>query len=191
MNNINSEEVNIEEIKDLENAVKKYPDFPKKGILFYDIFSIHRDPSLNLKLFENSVRKIRSDCMKKNIEFNTIIGLESRGFIVGIMLANLFNVSFVPIRKKNKLPGIKASAVYTTEYSCDEMEIQKDSISCDSKVLIVDDLLATGGTMKVAEKLVSECGGVIASYFVVFEIKFLNGRNCLTQPSNLISLMDI
>lgn len=189
--NDNNDEVKKEEIEELENAVKKFPDFPKKGILFYDIFSLHKDPEMNNKLFENSVRKIRGVAKQNGIEFNVILGLESRGFIVGIMLAHLFNVSFVPVRKKNKLPGEKAKATYTTEYSTDEMEIQKDSLNSESKVMIVDDLLATGGTLRVAEKLVAECGAQVTSYYVVFEIGVLKGRDTLQKPGNLISLITI
>lgn len=184
-------DVNDAELKEIETSVSKYPDFPKKGILFYDIFSIHKNPALNSKMFQNSVRKIRQITKDKHIEFNTIVGLESRGFIIGIMLAHLFNVSFVPIRKTNKLPGEKARATYTTEYSTDEMEIQKESITSDSKIMVVDDLLATGGTIRVSEKLIAQCGGELTSYFVVFEIVGLKGRDTLAKPDNLISLINI
>ena len=190
MNNT-SEEINQDDIKELVNAVKKYQDFPKQGILFYDIFSLHKDPKLNTKLFENSFKKISSECKKNKIEFNTIVGLESRGFIIGIMLANMFNVSFVPVRKQNKLPGMKAGALYTTEYSSDKMEVQIDSIDNDSKVLLVDDLIATGGTMKVGEKLIEECGGRVTCYFVVFEIEFLKGKSGLKNSDSLINLITI
>jgi adenine phosphoribosyltransferase len=188
---VDNNDINDAELKEIETSVSKYPDFPKKGILFYDIFSIHRNPSLNSKMFQNAYRKIRQVSREKHLEFNTIVGLESRGFIIGIMLANLFNVSFVPIRKSNKLPGEKAKATYTTEYSSDEMEIQKESIRPDSKIMVVDDLLATGGTVRVSEKLIAECGGELACYFVVFEIVGLKGRETLAKPDNLISLINI
>jgi len=103
----------------------------------------------------------------------------------------MFNLPFVPIRKKNKLPGEKAIFSYKTEYSNDDMELQKDSINGNSKILVVDDLLATGGTFLAGEYLIKECGGSIAGYFVVFEIDGLKGRNRLAEPDALISLIHI
>lgn len=187
--------VNEEEVLLLKNNVAKYQDFPIKGILFYDIFSILSNSNLSKLLYKNSEIAILEYFIKSKKEFNLVIGLESRGFLLGSVLADRLNVGFVPIRKKSKkntkLPGNILSIDYTTEYSNDSFDLQEISINSNSKVLLIDDLIATGGSLEATEKLINKGGGVISATFCVFEIKGLNGRKKLTDPNSVISLIEI
>lgn len=189
-NELTDRELNVE-IEELKKTVKTYPDFPKKGVLFFDFFSLFLDYNDYSKLVDLSERKIRMYMQQNNQTFTHILGLESRGFIIGCLLAERFKIGFVPARKRNKLPGELIRKEYTTEYSTDIIEVQKNVLSANSRVLIVDDLLATGGTMKAASDLMEEVGVEHISYYVVFELGFLNGRNILNYPENLISLIDL
>ena len=132
---------------------KFYKDFPKEGVNFMDLFSLTAKPKVFEELIKGTVKVIDEELGADG--FNCIIGLESRGFILGPVLANHYKVPFVPIRKKGKLPGECHKQVYGTEYSKDVCELQKDSLVPGSKVLLIDDLMATGGTMKAAEQLIS------------------------------------
>lgn len=161
-----------EKLKKIEGLIKNVPDFPKKGILFRDIFPIMRDPATFGELID-----IMTDHIKENYkDVETIVGLDARGFIFGPMMAQKLGIGFIPIRKKGKLPGETVSASYTLEYGTDEFEAQIDSVSAGQKVVIVDDLLATGGTMSAAHKLMKSMGAVILECMVVIELADLNGR---------------
>lgn len=187
--------VNQEDIETLEKSIKKYPDFPIPGILFYDIFSILSCPKLSKIMYDNSVAVIKNYFSSKQIEFNYIVGLESRGFLIGAILAEKFNVGFVPIRKKNKkntkLPGEILSINYKTEYSEDAFDLQKISLNEESKVLLVDDVLATGGSLQATETLILSTGAKVVGTFCVFEAAFLNGKNKLQDPSSFLSLISV
>jgi len=154
----------------LKNLVADYPDFPKKGILFRDMFPILRDPkSMNLMLEEllNFSNKLKPDY---------IIGIESRGFIIGTALAIKQKVGFIPIRKKDKLPGDVVGVNYSLEYGEDRLEIQSDVFKKGAKVLLVDDLLATGGTANASSELIEKIGGNLVGCAFVIELLGLNGR---------------
>lgn len=155
------------EIKDLIRDVK---DFPIKGIVFKDITTLLKD-SVG---FETTLDKLYNSCKNKGI--TKVIGVESRGFIFGGALAAKLGAGFVPIRKPGKLPAEKISEEYTLEYGIDNIEIHTDALTNDDVVLIHDDLLATGGTMAAACKLVEKMGARIAQISFIIELDFLNGR---------------
>jgi adenine phosphoribosyltransferase len=173
------------------NSIRKIPDFPKHGILFYDIFSLLKDVSLTQKLFNISEGLIKKFCKKNNTVINAIVGLESRGFLLGIVLADRLKLPFVAIRKKNKLPGGVFKINYTTEYSSESFELQEGVLEPNSNVLLVDDLLATGGSLNAAEKLITTAGCKTVAYFVIFVISALKGSEKLDYPENLISMANI
>ncbi len=185
-------EINNEDIDLLKEKVNKIPDFPKKGILFYDIFSIFKNVELTQKLFNLAFNHIQNFLAETKQDISAIVGLESRGFLLGLVLADKLKLPFVPVRKKNKLPGQVYKIEYITEYSRDEFELQTGALEQNSNVLIVDDLLATGGTMKAAEQLITMSGSTVAGFFVVFEIEGLNGKEKLGEFSkNLITMIKI
>ena len=124
-------------------------------------------------------------------EVTAIVGLESRGFLLGLVIADRLKLPFVPIRKKNKLPGNLYKINYLTEYSQDQIELQADSLNENSKVFIVDDLMATGGTMKAAEDLIKMAKSEIVGYYSVFEIVALEGRKKLSNEDSLVTLIKI
>ena len=172
--------------------VKFYPDFPKKGVNFMDLFSLSSDPGLFKYINECTIKLIENEVGKAHVDFNVIVGLESRGFIQGPILAQHFGVPFVPIRKQGKLPGECHKQEYGTEYSKDVCEIQKDSLKVGAKVLIGDDLLATGGTLKAAEDLISKIEGTtVSASYCLFEIAVLKGREKLAgKMVSIVNLQD-
>jgi len=135
----------LEDLSRLKSEVDKIPNFPITGVLYYDIFSILRNPELTEILFRLCEKIILEYNNKSEEKFNTIVGLESRGFLLGMVFAKRLKLPFVPVRKKNRLPGECYEINFMTEYSCDTFEIQKNAISSESKIFIIDDLLATGG----------------------------------------------
>ena len=188
---IDIEEATQEELDLFHSLVKKVPDHPQKGVLFYDLFSILNSVEQTQKLFDYSIRKIKKFIATSKVEINTIVGLESRGFLLGLVLADRLKLPFVPIRKKNKLPGGVYKVNYVTEYSKDQFEIQVDALNENSKVLIVDDLLATGGSIRAAEDLIAMAKAETIAYFLVFEIVALEGKKKLSKPDNLLTLIPI
>ncbi|XP_041376026.1 adenine phosphoribosyltransferase-like [Gigantopelta aegis] len=170
-----SKDDRIEKIKEKIGA---YPDFPKPGIFFRDIFPVLLDPTTFRLLNAVLVEHIKTKCPGVQL----IIGLESRGFLFGPNLAQELNIGFVPIRKKGKLPGEVFGVEYKLEYGLDRFEIQKNSVKPGQKVVIVDDLLATGGTMKAACELMTMVKAEILECLVVIELDFLKGRDKLTKP---------
>lgn len=181
----------LDNLNRIETEIRKIPDFPKQGILFYDLFSILGNVELTqilFKIIEKVVKIIEENSEKK---INVILALESRGFIIGMVLAEKLKIPFVPLRKKNKLPGECYKVDYTTEYSQDTFELQKNVVNKDSNVLIVDDLLATGGTMKAAEDLLKIAGAEIAGFFTIFKIEFFNGNKKLDNSEKSVSLIKI
>jgi adenine phosphoribosyltransferase len=160
-------------IDTLKPLIREIPDFPKKGILFRDITPLLANPSgiaLAVELLANPFRG-------KNIDL--VVGAESRGFIFGTAVACCLSAGFVLVRKPGKLPHTKVSMTYDLEYGTDTLEMHADSIVKDQRVLIVDDLLATGGTMKACSDLVEQIGGKVVGLAVLIELAGLRGRDKL------------
>jgi len=155
----------------LKKLIREVPDFPKPGINFYDITTLLKDPN-GLKL---TIDALTDEYSSQKI--HTVIGVESRGFIFGAPLAYQLGAGFVPVRKPKKLPAETVSVSYELEYGSDTLEIHKDAIGEGHKVLIVDDLLATGGTARAVVDLVEKLGGDIVGLSFIVELNFLNGRN--------------
>ena len=159
--------------KKLEDYVVTIPDFPEPGIMFRDITSVIQDPN-GLKLAVDGLAGLLED-----VDFDLVIGPESRGFIFGVPVAYLRGKGFVPVRKKGKLPRETVSQKYDLEYGQAEVEMHKDAIQPGQKVVIVDDLIATGGSAEAAAKLVKKLGGQIVRMVFVMELAGLEGRKKL------------
>ena len=157
----------------LKNNLTVVPNFPKKGIMFQDIFSLIGKPEL-LKKITNEISKI---VKKENI--TKIIGIDARGFIFGSIVSNNNNIPFIPVRKKGKLPGAVYKKKYKLEYGYDQVELQKGSILKKDKILIVDDLIATGGTAIATAKLVENMSLKKISFMFVIDLHNLNGATML------------
>ena len=168
----------------LKNLICEIPDFPKPGILFRDICPI----LANQEALNNLINDLSS--IAKDLRPDLIAGIESRGFIIGTPLAFAIRKGFVPIRKPGKLPGEIISIDYTLEYGEDKLEVQIDSFSEGARVLIIDDLLATGGTASSAIKLVERAGGKVIGCLFVVELNNLCGRNLLPENIPIISLIN-
>ncbi|MEM0087115.1 MAG: adenine phosphoribosyltransferase [Candidatus Micrarchaeaceae archaeon] len=162
-------------IEYLKSKIRDIPDFPKQGILFRDITPLLKDG----KAFSLCIESMLEMVSDKKIDY--IAGIESRGFIIGAALAERLNVGFVPIRKKGKLPYTKVQTSYKLEYGEETIEMHSDAIEKGSKVLIVDDLLATGGTSNAAARLVESIGGKVSGFAFVIELKDLSGREKLSK----------
>jgi len=158
---------------DLKRTIRDIPDFPKKGILFKDITTLLKDK----KALKASVDALAGQFGKKSIKY--VVGIESRGFIFGTALAYKLGVGFIPVRKKGKLPAKVRSVTYALEYGTDTLEIHEDALKKGDKVLIVDDLLATGGTVGAVAKLVMASGARIMGVGFIIELAFLNSREKL------------
>ncbi|MGA9527498.1 MAG: adenine phosphoribosyltransferase [Terriglobales bacterium] len=157
----------------LKKLIREVPDFPKKGILFYDITTLLKD-----KLgFARLIDALSENYIGKEIDL--ILGMEARGFIFGPALAYRLNAGFVPVRKPGKLPAETAKVSYDLEYGSNALEIHRDAIQKGQRVLIVDDLLATGGTAVATAELATILGGKIAGFAFVVELDFLKGRERL------------
>lgn len=165
---------------DLRKHVRSIPDWPKPGILFYDIMPLMADKDA----FASSVDAIAGRYKDKKIDY--VIAVDARGFILGSAIAYKLNAGFVPIRKKGKLPFKTQSVTYDLEYGSGTLEIQADAIKKDSNVLMVDDLLATGGTMAAACQLIEKLHGKILAIAFLMELKELNGRQKI-QKYNISS----
>lgn len=156
-----------------ETYVREVPDFPKPGIGFKDITPLFVDPEALKKVCDHFTKAFAGS------EIDIIVGPESRGFIFGVALAMHMNKGFVPIRKAGKLPGPSHRVSYSLEYGQDSLEIHQNAIKPQQKVLIIDDLLATGGTIKACEQLVHRCGGEVIGCAFFIELAFLEGRKNL------------
>ncbi len=155
----------------LKAAIRNITGFPKEGIVFRDITTLLKNP----KAFGHTLDQMQAFCEGKKIDH--ILGIESRGFIFGGALADRMHVSFVPVRKKGKLPSETVSQDYELEYGTDTIEIHADALSRGDSVLIVDDLLATGGTMQAACRLVKKAGAKIAGVAVLVDLAYLPWRD--------------
>jgi adenine phosphoribosyltransferase len=154
----------------LKELVRTVADFPKPGILFYDITTLLKDP----KGFAELIDALAQHYIGADVDL--VLGIEARGFIFGPALAYRLNAGFVPVRKPKKLPAPTAKVSYDLEYGTDSLEIHMDAIEPGQKVILVDDLLATGGTMEATIKLVQQLGGEIAGLAFAIELDFLRGR---------------
>ena len=161
------------ELQKLSEAIRDVPDFPKSGILFKDITPVLGDN----KLFAEAIRALAATAKEETVD--KVVGIDARGFIFGAAVAIELGAGFVPIRKKGKLPWATETESYSLEYGEAEIEIHKDAVMPGEKVLIVDDLLATGGTAEAAVKLIKSIGGEIVALSFFIELESLGGRKRL------------
>jgi adenine phosphoribosyltransferase len=159
--------------EELLRTIRSVPDFPKKGIVFRDITTLLKDPSAFARASDILYERYMRDRIDK------VVSVESRGYILGAVLAYRLNAGFVPIRKPGKLPAKTLREEYTLEYGKDAVEMHADAIRRGERILLHDDLLATGGTITAACRLVERAGGTIASISFLIELSFLNGRQKL------------
>jgi adenine phosphoribosyltransferase len=159
---------------DLKKLIREVPDFPKPGILFYDITTLLKDPA-GLRAVIDGLKDHYRDA-----QVDVVLGIEARGFIFAPALAYALGAGFVPVRKPKKLPAETVSVTYDLEYGTDTLEMHKDAVRQGDRVLIVDDLLATGGTAAAAARMVRDAGGVVAGLGFVVELTFLGGRGRLS-----------
>ena len=165
----------VSSVEDLRALIREVPDFPKPGILFYDITTLLRDPAA----FHEVIDRMADAVKDERIE--TVVGMESRGFIFAAPLADRLGAGFVPVRKLGKLPAETIEVEYDLEYGTATLEIHRDAISAGQRVLIVDDLLATGGTVLGTIELVRRLGGEIAALSFMVELTALGGRSRLGE----------
>ncbi len=161
---------------DLYNYIRNVPDFPKPGVQFKDLTTLWKDPEAFRLSIDSLFERYR------NNRINKIVGAESRGFIVGSPLAYLLGAGFVPVRKKGKLPYRQVEVTYELEYGTDTLTMHEDAIKKGENVLIVDDLLATGGTVKAVVELVNKLGGKVMEAAFIVELEFLGGRKAIDVP---------
>ena len=164
-------------MESLRALIREVPDFPKPGILFYDITTAIKDPQ-GLAMMADGLARIAASCGAE-----IVAGMESRGFLFGPLLATRLGTGFVLLRKPGKLPADTTSVSYDLEYGTDSLEVHSDAIKAGQRVLIVDDLLATGGTAEAAVQLVEKLGGEVAGLAFVIELDFLKGRQRLADHS--------
>ena len=162
---------------DLKQHIRSVPDFPKQGILFYDITTLLRDPMG----FKTTIDSLSMPYVDQGID--VVIGIESRGFILGGAVAARIGAGFIPIRKPGKLPAKAIKETYDLEYGKDALEIHEDAVEKGQRVLIVDDVLATGGTAAAASQLVKTLGGELHGLAFLIELLFLNGKAKLEGES--------
>ena len=170
----------IEKVKDKIRAVK---DFPKEGIIFRDITTALKEPEILKIMIDYLCEQF------KDTKIDYIAGIESRGFIFGMPMAYKLNAGFIPVRKPNKLPAETISEEYSLEYGTDKIEIHADAIEKGANVLIVDDLLATGGTADAACKLVKKAGGNLVGIAFLIELEALKGREKFDKDLKVVSML--
>ncbi|MEO1002789.1 MAG: adenine phosphoribosyltransferase [Cyanobacteria bacterium J06638_7] len=168
---------------DLRGLVRDVPDFPKPGILFRDLTPLMRDPAG----WQEVIRRLAQLC--EQLQPELIVGIESRGFIVGTALATSVQLGFVPVRKPGKLPSAVTGVDYALEYGSDRLEIHSDALAGGERVLVVDDLLATGGTAAACAQLVQAAGGQLCGFGFVAELAALHGRRRLPADQPVESLI--
>jgi adenine phosphoribosyltransferase len=163
--------------KELKANLKQFPNFPQEGILFEDFLPLFSDP----KLFQKLIDAFKLHVGDKKVDY--IVGLESRGFLFGPALALALNVGFIPVRKPGKLPGPTYQVEFKKEYGSDKFEIQQGVIPQGASVIVVDDILATGGSAFAGGELVKQSGGNVVEFMFVMELDFLKGRDKLQAPT--------
>jgi adenine phosphoribosyltransferase len=167
---------------DLKSRIRRIPEF--KGVVFWDITPLLKDK----RTFKECIKQMADHCRDKDVD--VIVSSEARGFIFGAALAYELGVGFVPIRKKGKLPSKAVSLTYKKEYESDTIEIHEDSIKPGQKVLLIDDLLATGGTIKANAELVEKLGGKIVGMGFLIELGYLHGRQNLGEKYEVFSIVN-
>ncbi len=163
----------MEDLEILKNAIRDVPDFPKKGIIFKDITPVLKSGKLFSLAVESMVKPFRTR------KIDNVVAIEARGFILGGAIARVLNCGMIPVRKAGKLPSQKYSVTYELEYGTDTLEIHTDAVNKGENVLVVDDLLATGGTAQGVCELIEKSGGNIIGISFLIELAFLNGRKRL------------
>ena len=161
---------------DLKQHIRSVPDFPKPGILFYDISTLLAHPAAWRAAIDRLAEEIKPD------KPDLLVGIDARGFLLAAPLAIALNTGFVMVRKKGKLPGKTVSHDYSLEYGANSIEIQQDAVKPGQRVVILDDLLATGGTAQAAIKLCQQVGAAVTRAAFIIELDFLNGRAKLDAP---------
>ncbi len=168
---------------DLKAYIRNVKDFPKTGIMFRDITTLLKNP----EAFDYTLNQLYG--FAKDLKINKVVGIESRGFIFGSLLAHKLKCGFIPVRKPGKLPAEKVSSSYSLEYGEDKLEMHRDAIQPGDKVLVHDDLLATGGTMNAVCHLIEKLGGEIVQVSFIVELSYLNGRDKL-RPYDVRSIVN-
>lgn len=164
----------------LKAAIRDIPDFPKPGIIFKDITPVFKDPALCQATVDAFIERLGDE------RFDAVVGIDSRGFLLGPMIAVQLGIPFIPIRKKGKLPGKTISESYALEYGTATIEIHEDAFGPGTKVLIHDDLLATGGTVAASSRLVERLGGQVTAYAFIVALDFLPGRAALDNGQSRV-----
>jgi adenine phosphoribosyltransferase len=172
------------EVENVKLAIRTIPDFPKKGIMFRDITTALKDPVALQQMVDFLTEQFKGE------KIDYIAGLESRGFIFGVPVACNLNAGFIPVRKPNKLPAETLSQTYDLEYGTDTLEIHKDALKKGDKVVVVDDLLATGGTAAAACNLITKTGAEVVGCAFVIELPSLKGRNKLPKDTKVVSMVE-
>ena len=170
---------------DLKDHIRGIPDFPKPGVLFYDISTLLRDADAWQVAMGRMAKMVRA------YQPDLLAGLESRGFLIAAPLALKLGCGFIMLRKRNKLPGETIGLNYQLEYGTDRLEIQADAVEPGQRIVIVDDLLATGGTMSAAIALLRQVGAVVPAAAALIELTFLNGRARLDVPCEALVAYDL
>ena len=170
-------------VTNVKDKIRSVKDFPKPGIIFRDITTALKEPDVLKEMVDYLCDQF------KDVKINYVAGIESRGFIFGMPMAYKLNAGFIPIRKPNKLPAETLSQEYSLEYGTDKIEIHKDAIENGANVLIVDDLLATGGTAEAAVKLVRKAGGNLVGIAFLIELEALNGREKNKKDLRIVSML--
>jgi adenine phosphoribosyltransferase len=167
--------MDAQQINDLKAAIREIPDWPKKGILFYDVTTLLKQG----RCFEQTINALVDPYKNKQIDL--VLGIEARGFIFAPPVAYALKAGFIPVRKPGKLPATKLQVNYELEYGTDSLEIHQDAIQPGQRVLIVDDLIATGGTAKAVAEMVETMEATVVGLAFVVELSFLHGRDKLTK----------
>jgi adenine phosphoribosyltransferase len=170
-------------LESLYKGIRDIPDFPKKGVIFKDITPLLHEPNL----FKVAIDELVNIARKYSPE--AVISMDARGFIFGGILAYLLHCSFIPVRKKGKLPYKTISINYELEYGIDTLEMHEDAIRKDMNCIIVDDVLATGGTAEAVYKLVKKANGKVSAFIFLVELTFLGGRTKLEKYADVVSIL--
>lgn len=170
-------------MEDIKSKIRNVVDFPQKGIIFRDITTAIKEPETMKRMIDFFVEEFKD----ANIDY--VVGVESRGFIFGMPIAYELNCGFIPIRKPGKLPAETISCEYELEYGTDKIELHKDAIEPGKRILLIDDLLATGGTAAASAKLIQTVGDLVGIGFVI-ELKDLNGREKLPKDVKVVTMLE-
>jgi adenine phosphoribosyltransferase len=170
-------------MEQLKLKIREIPDFPKPGILFYDVTTLLKDAAGLRDVIDTFTVRYRGQGIRK------VLGIESRGFILGPALAYNLNAGFVPVRKQGKLPAATLQASYALEYGVDTLEIHQDAVTAGEKVLVVDDLIATGGTAAATVDMVRRLDGDLVGLAFLIELTFLNGRTKIPAGVDVFSIL--